>query len=162
MQELLLEHIDSGHKVLLFSQFTSLLGIVRKYLDENKIKYSYLDGATRNRQDVVDEFNNNPDIGVFLLSLKAGGTGLNLTSADTVMIYDPWWNPAAELQATDRTHRIGQTRPVRSIKLLVKDSIEEKILALQERKREIFEQVVENPALSGEKFTLEDLKFLLS
>ena len=161
MQELLMEHIDSGHKVLLFSQFTSLLSIVRQYLDENKIKYSYLDGATRNRQDVVDEFNNNPEIGVFLLSLKAGGTGLNLTSADTVMIYDPWWNPAAELQATDRTHRIGQTRPVRSIKLLVKDSIEEKILALQERKREIFEQVVENPALSGEKFTLEDLKFLL-
>ena len=157
-----MEHIDSGHKVLLFSQFTSLLSIVRQYLDENKIKYSYLDGATRNRQDVVDEFNNNPEIGVFLLSLKAGGTGLNLTSADTVMIYDPWWNPAAELQATDRTHRIGQTRPVRSIKLLVKDSIEEKILALQERKREIFEQVVENPALSGEKFTLEDLKFLLS
>ena len=98
---------------------------------------------------------------VFLLSLKAGGTGLNLTSADTVIIYDPWWNPAAELQASDRTHRIGQTRQVRSIKLLVKDSIEEKILAMQERKREIFDQVVDNPVLSAEKFTIEDLKFLL-
>jgi SNF2 family DNA or RNA helicase len=131
MQELLWEHIDSGHKVLLFSQFTSMLSLVRKYLEANDIKYSYLDGATRNRQEVVDEFNNSPDIGVFLLSLKAGGTGLNLTSADTVMIYDPWWNPATELQAADRTHRIGQTRPVRSIKLLVKDSVEEKILELQ-------------------------------
>ena len=162
MQELLMEHIDSGHKVLLFSQFTSLLGIIREYLDASGIKYSYLDGATRNRQEVVDEFNNSPDIPVFLLSLKAGGTGLNLTSADTVMIYDPWWNPATELQAADRTHRIGQTRPVRSLKLLVKDSIEEKILALQERKQEIFDQVVDNPALAVEKFTIEDIKYLLS
>ena len=162
MQELLLEHIDSGHKVLLFSQFTSLLKIIRQHLEENNIKYCYLDGGTRNRQEVVDEFNNSPDIPVFLLSLKAGGTGLNLTSADTVMIYDPWWNPATELQAADRTHRIGQTRPVRSLKLLVKDSVEEKILALQERKKEIFDQVVDNPALAMEKFSLEDLKYLLS
>ncbi|MBE6368924.1 MAG: DEAD/DEAH box helicase [Lentisphaerae bacterium] len=160
MQELLMEHIDSGHKVLLFSQFTSLLSIVRSYLDSRQIKYCYLDGATRNRQEVVDEFNNTPDIPIFLLSLKAGGTGLNLTSADTVMIYDPWWNPATELQATDRTHRIGQTRPVRSIKLLVKDSIEEKILALQERKQELFDSMVENPALSMEKLSIEDLKYL--
>ena len=135
---------------------------MRKYLDSANIRYCYLDGSTRNRQDVVDEFNQNSSIPVFLLSLKAGGTGLNLTSADTVMIYDPWWNPAVELQAADRTHRIGQTRPVRSIKLLVRDSIEEKILALQERKREIFDQVVDNPALSAEKFSIEDLKFLLS
>ena len=155
-----MEHIDSGHKVLLFSQFTSLLSIVRSYLDSRQIKYCYLDGATRNRQEVVDEFNNTPDIPIFLLSLKAGGTGLNLTSADTVMIYDPWWNPATELQATDRTHRIGQTRPVRSIKLLVKDSIEEKILALQERKQELFDSMVENPALSMEKLSIEDLKYL--
>jgi len=162
MQELLLEHIDSGHKVLLFSQFTSLLALVRQYLETADIKYSYLDGTTRNRQEVVDEFNNSPDIGVFLLSLKAGGTGLNLTSADTVMIYDPWWNPATELQAADRTHRIGQTRPVRSLKLLVKDSVEEKILELQERKRDVFDAVVDNPALAMEKFSIEDLKYLLS
>ena len=161
LQELLLENIDSGHKVLLFSQFTSLLAIIKEYLDWANINYSYLDGATRNRQEVVDKFNHDPSIPVFLLSLKAGGTGLNLTSADTVIIYDPWWNPAAELQASDRTHRIGQTRQVRSIKLLVKDSIEEKILAMQERKREIFDQVVDNPVLSAEKFTIEDLKFLL-
>jgi len=162
MQELLLEHIDSGHKILIFSQFTSLLAIIRNYLDAENIRYCYLDGATRNRQDVVDLFNNDPQIPVFLLSLKAGGTGLNLTSADTVMIYDPWWNPAAELQAADRTHRIGQTRPVRSIKLLVKNSIEEKILALQERKQELFDSVVENPAISGEKLSIEDLKYLLA
>ncbi|MBO5923398.1 MAG: DEAD/DEAH box helicase, partial [Lentisphaeria bacterium] len=161
LQELLLEHIDSGHKVLLFSQFTSMLKLVQNYLESANISYCYLDGATRNRQEVVDKFNNSPEIPVFLLSLKAGGTGLNLTSADTVIIYDPWWNPATELQAADRTHRIGQTKAVRSIKLLVKDSIEEKILALQERKQEIFDQVVENPALSAEKFSIEDLKFLL-
>ena len=161
LQELLMEHIDSGHKVLLFSQFTSMLKLVQDYLKSADISYCYLDGATRNRQEVVDKFNNSPEIPVFLLSLKAGGTGLNLTSADTVIIYDPWWNPATELQAADRTHRIGQTRTVRSIKLLVKDSIEEKILALQERKQEIFDQVVENPALSAEKLSIEDLKFLL-
>ena len=86
---------------------------------------------------------------------------MNLTSADTVMIYDPWWNPAAELQAADRTHRIGQTRPVRILKLLVNDSIEEKILRLQEKKREIFDQVVDNPALATEKLTIDELKFLL-
>ena len=162
LQELLLENIDSGHKVLLFSQFTSLLSIVKEYLESANIPFCYLDGTTRNRQEEVDKFNNSPDIPLFLLSLKAGGTGLNLTSADTVIIYDPWWNPAAELQAADRTHRIGQTRAVRAIKLLVKDSIEEKILALQERKREIFEQVVDNPALAAEKFSIEDLKYLLS
>ena len=161
LQELLLEHIDSGHKVLLFSQFTSMLKLVEEYLQSANINYCYLDGSTRNRQEVVDKFNNSSDIPVFLLSLKAGGTGLNLTSADTVMIYDPWWNPATELQAADRTHRIGQTRAVRTIKLLVKNSVEEKILALQERKQEIFDQVVENPALSAEKFSIEDLKFLL-
>ena len=162
LQELLLENIDSGHKVLLFSQFTSLLSIVREYLESVNIPFCYLDGTTRNRQEEVDKFNNSPDIPLFLLSLKAGGIGLNLTSADTVIIYDPWWNPAAELQAADRTHRIGQTRAVRAIKLLVKDSIEEKILALQERKREIFDQVVDTPALAAEKFSIEDLKYLLS
>ena len=161
LQELLLEHIDSGHKVLLFSQFTSMLKLVEEYLQSVNINYCYLDGSTRNRQEVVDKFNSSDDIPIFLLSLKAGGTGLNLTSADTVIIYDPWWNPATELQAADRTHRIGQTRAVRTIKLLVKDSVEEKILALQERKQEIFDQVVENPALSAEKFSIEDLKFLL-
>ena len=162
MHELLQENIDSGHKVLLFSQFTSILAVIEKYLQENNISYEYLDGTTRNRQQRVDHFNNDDSVKVFLLSLKAGGTGLNLTSADTVIIYDPWWNPAVELQAADRTHRIGQTRQVNSIKLLVKDSIEEKILHLQEKKQNIFDNVIENPTFNNEKLSVEDLKYLLA
>ena len=108
----------------------------------------------------MDNFNENSNITVFLLSLKAGGTGLNLTSADTVIIYDPWWNPAVELQAADRTHRIGQTRTVSSIKLVVKDSIEEKILALQGKKQEIFDNLIENPASYSDKLSIEELRFL--
>ncbi|MFA7230230.1 MAG: SNF2-related protein [Victivallaceae bacterium] len=160
MKELVLQNIDSGHKMLFFSQFTSLLGIVRNWFDEEKISYEYLDGATKNRQQHVDNFNGNPDIPVFLLSLKAGGTGLNLTSADTVIIYDPWWNPAVELQATDRTHRIGQTNPVCSLKLVVKDSIEEKILSMQSKKQEIFDNIIENPASYGDKLSIDELRFL--
>ncbi|MBO5690084.1 MAG: hypothetical protein J6S73_09150 [Lentisphaeria bacterium] len=162
LQEIVLEHLDSGHKLLLFSQFTSLLGKIAEWLDEQKIPYEYLDGGTRNRQAHVDHFNNDPGIPLFLLSLKAGGTGLNLTSADTVVICDPWWNPAVELQAADRTHRIGQTRQVTMLKLLVKDSIEEKILAMQQQKQEIFDNVIENPGAVSGKFSLEELRFLLS
>ena len=134
LKELVMENIDSGQKMLIFSQFTSLLKLIREWFETEKIAYEYLDGATRKRQDKVDNFNNNDDIPVFLLSLKAGGTGLNLTSASTVIIFDPWWNPAVEAQATDRTHRIGQTRIVNSFKLVAKDSIEEKILNLQAEK----------------------------
>lgn len=160
-QELILENIDSGHRMLLFSQFTSLLAILRGYLDAENIPYEYLDGATRNRHEHVDAFNHDAAIPIFLLSIKAGGTGLNLTSADTVIIYDPWWNPAVENQATDRTHRIGQTRPVTSIKLLVKDSVEERILDLQARKQDIFDGLIDNPAAGADALTMEDLKFLL-
>ena len=160
MKELVLQNIDSGHKMLLFSQFTSLLALIRPWLEEQGINYEYLDGATKNRQQHVDNFNENSNITVFLLSLKAGGTGLNLTSADTVIIYDPWWNPAVELQAADRTHRIGQTRTVSSIKLVVKDSIEEKILALQGKKQEIFDNLIENPASYSDKLSIEELRFL--
>lgn len=160
LQELVLENIDSGHKMLIFSQFTSLLHIIRDWLDTSGIGYEYLDGTTKKRQDRVDNFNKSDNIPVFLLSLKAGGTGLNLTSADKVIIYDPWWNPAVEAQATDRTHRIGQTRPVDSIKLVVEDSIEEKILKLQSKKQEIFDSLIENPAAASHKLSIEDLKFL--
>jgi len=161
LKEIVLENIDSGHKMLLFSQFTSLLQLIKPWLDEEKIKYEYLDGATKDRQARVDHFNNDEKISLFLLSLKAGGTGLNLTSADTVIIYDPWWNPAVESQATDRTHRIGQVKPVTSVKLVVKDTIEEKILALQQRKAELFQNLVENPEATADKLSLEDLEFLL-
>ena len=160
LSELLHENIDSSHKLLLFSQFTSLLQLLRNNLDASGIPYEYLDGSTRDRQKRVDSFNGNGNIPLFLLSLKAGGTGLNLTSADTVIIYDPWWNPAVEAQAADRTHRIGQTRPVTILKLVVKDSIEEKILLLQERKRRLFDAVIADPTASG-GLTLEELRLLL-
>ena len=161
LQELVLENIDSGHKLLLFSQFTSLLKIIREWLDKEGIKYEYLDGSTKDRLERVDNFNNNSKIPLFLLSLKAGGTGLNLTSADTVIIYDPWWNPAVETQATDRTHRIGQTRSVNSMKLVVKNSVEERILTLQDRKRDIFQCLVDDPAAAMSQLSFEDLEFLL-
>ncbi|MBQ9337483.1 MAG: DEAD/DEAH box helicase [Lentisphaeria bacterium] len=161
LRELLLETIDSGHKVLLFSQFTSMLALIRPWLDSEGIRYEYLDGSTRDRMERVDTFNNTPEIPLFLLSLKAGGLGLNLTAADTVILYDPWWNPAAEAQAADRTHRIGQTKNVGIIKLLVKDSVEEKVLELQRRKADLFNDLVETPAESAGSMSLEDFEFLL-
>ena len=161
LAELLAETIDSGHKVLLFSQFTSMLQLLIKEVEALGIKFEYLDGSTRNRQQRIDNFNNDPSIQLFLLSLKAGGTGLNLTSADTVIIYDPWWNPAAELQAADRSHRIGQTRPVSIGRMVMRNSIEERILRLQARKRELFFNLVENQsAVSG--LSLDDLRALLN
>ncbi len=160
LKELVLQNIDSNHKMLIFSQFTSLLAIIRTWLELENIQFEYLDGATKNRLQHVDKFNADASIPVFLLSLKAGGVGLNLTSADTVIIYDPWWNPAVELQATDRTHRIGQTKLVNSMKLVVKDSIEEKILLMQARKQVIFDNIIENPVAYGEKMNIEELRFL--
>ena len=159
LTELLHENIDSGHKMLLFSQFTSMLQLLTPELDAAGIVYEYLDGATRDRQKRVDRFNRDDAVRLFLLSLKAGGTGLNLTAADTVIIYDPWWNPAVESQAADRTHRIGQTKPVNILKLVVKDTIEEKVQLLQEHKRRIFADVVADPAAAG-GFTLEELAML--
>ncbi len=159
LMELLHENIDSSHKVLLFSQFTSFLQSLFPLLDEHGINYEYLDGTTTHRQKHVDNFNKNPDLMLFLLSIKAGGTGLNLTSADRVIIYDPWWNPAVELQAADRTHRIGQTKPVMSVKMVVRNSVEEKILALQGKKRKLFDALVETPGETS--LTLDELRFLL-
>lgn len=162
LREVIMESVDSGHKVLLFSQFTSLLRIIRNWMDDSSLKYEYLDGSTKNRMEHVDRFNDSPDIPVFLLSLKAGGVGLNLTSADTVVIYDPWWNPAAESQAEDRTHRIGQTKAVTCIKMIMEDSIEEKILALQQRKAELFSRLVESPAEGLRGLSMDDIDFLLN
>jgi len=162
LKELLIESMDSGHKILLFSQFTSFLSIIRKWLDDNDMNYEYLDGGTKDRMTKVNKFNENPDISFFLLSLKAGGVGLNLTSADRVIIYDPWWNPAVEAQATDRTHRIGQTNSVYSMKLIVKNSIEEKILKLQDKKQKIFRNLLDRQSDSLKQLTNEDLEFLLS
>jgi SNF2 family DNA or RNA helicase len=126
--------LSEGHKVLIFSQFVRHLTLVRKELDQEKVKYSYLDGGTKDRKAEVENFQNNKDIKVFLLSLKAGGVGLNLTAADYVFMLDPWWNPAVEAQAIDRAHRIGQENKVFIYKFITQNSVEEKILALQQQK----------------------------
>jgi len=136
------EIIEEGHKVLIFSSFVKMLKVFKKYFEENNVSFSYLDGSTRNRENVVNEFQNNKDINTFLISLKAGGLGLNLTSADYVFIVDPWWNPAAEMQAIDRTHRIGQKNKVFVYKIITKNSIEEKILQMQEDKMEVVKNII--------------------
>lgn len=159
---LLDEVAGSGHKALVFSQFTCLLGIVRDRLDERALPYEYLDGRTRNRQAKVERFQNDPARRVFLISLKAGGLGLNLTAADYVFLLDPWWNPAVERQAVDRTHRIGQTRPVMAYRLICQDTVEEKILALQDEKRELAEALITANASILKTLTREDLDTLLS
>jgi superfamily II DNA or RNA helicase len=162
-QELLAEAVDDGHRVLVFSQFTSLLALLRAELDAQQLAHCYLDGSmpARARQAEVDRFQASTDIPLFLLSLKAGGTGLNLTAADTVVHFDPWWNPAAEAQATDRAHRIGQTRVVTSYKLIASGTVEEKVLALQDEKRALLAGVFEASDAAAAKLSLAELKSLL-
>ena len=145
--ELLQESIDGGHRVLVFSQFVSMLKLIEERLREQEVEYCYLDGATTDRGEVVEKFQRG-SAPVFLISLKAGGVGLNLTGADTVIHFDPWWNPAVEDQATDRAHRIGQARVVTSYKLITRGTVEEKILTLQQKKREIIKAT-----LGEEQFT---------
>lgn len=159
--ELLEESIDGNHRILVFSQFVSLLSILKDELESQEIPFCYIDGSTRNRMAEVDRFNDSDDIPVFLISLKAGGTGLNLTAADTVVHFDPWWNPAAEAQATDRAHRIGQTRVVTSYKLIVSNSVEEKVLTLQNQKRKLLQDVFEASEAANANITLQDLKDLI-
>jgi SNF2 family DNA or RNA helicase len=164
--DVLLEQVkeitEEGHKALVFSQFTSLLAIVRQQLDQAGISYEYLDGRTRQRQAKVERFQNDPDCHLFLISLKAGGYGLNLTAADYVFMLDPWWNPAVEAQAIDRTHRIGQTRPVFAYRLICKDTVEEKIILLQQDKRQLADAIVSADNSLIRTLTAEDLQLLLS
>jgi superfamily II DNA or RNA helicase len=153
---------EKGQKALVFSQFTSLLAIVREELDARRIPYEYLDGATVDRQARVERFQTDPGCPFFLISLKAGGLGLNLTAAEYVFLLDPWWNPAAEAQAIDRAHRIGQTRPVFAYRLLARGTIEERILELAQRKKKLADSVIEaDGSLIGD-LTAEDLDLLLS
>ena len=161
LEELLEEAIDGGHRVLVFSQFVAMLSLIRQRLESKSIAFAYLDGQTKGRQAVVDQFQNDSSIPVFLMSLKAGGVGLNLSAADTVIHFDPWWNYAAEAQATDRAHRIGQTRIVTAYKLIARDTVEEKIVKLQTRKRAASEGTIgsEEPLMSG--LTTKDLEELL-
>lgn len=158
-KDLITSIIDDDHKVLVFSQFVQMLHIIRNWLHMVEIPFCYLDGTSKDRFEQVDKFNNSPDIPIFLISLKAGGTGLNLTSADYVIHYDPWWNPAVEDQATDRTHRIGQTRQVFAYKMICENTVEEKILKLQESKKGIADSII--PGQSAWKsLTRSDLEML--
>ncbi len=149
--ELLAEATEGGHKILVFSQFTGMLALLRENLENADIAYAYLDGSSTDRAEQVANFQQRSGPPVFLISLKAGGYGLNLTAADTVIHYDPWWNPAVESQATDRAHRIGQTRPVSSYKLIVSGTVEERILALQRRKRAVIDAALDDgqPLMRG-------------
>ncbi|MBZ4665301.1 MAG: SNF2-related protein [Mahella sp.] len=156
--ELLDEALEGDHKVLVFSQFVQMLGILSNHLDKKGIPYCYLDGQTRNRQAVIDRFNNDENIKVFLISIKAGGFGLNLTAADTVIIFDPWWNPMVEMQATDRAYRMGQTHPVNVYRLITRGTIEEKILKLQEKKKALFDNVVDENNDLIKKLTWDDIR----
>jgi SNF2 family DNA or RNA helicase len=160
--ELLEEVIDGGHRVLVFSQFVTMLTLLKQKLDEQQIEFCYLDGSTTNRGSVVEQFQSTPSIPVFLISLKAGGVGLNLTAADTVIHFDPWWNPAVEDQATDRAHRIGQTKVVTSYKLIARDTVEEKILLLQNRKREIIQATIGGEEEFASALSWEEIQELLA
>ena len=161
--EQLVSAIEGGHKVLVFSQFVSTLKILADELRASHIPFCYLDGSTKDRLGECNRFNRDPKIPVFLISLMAGGTGLNLTGADVVMHYDPWWNPAVEDQATDRAHRIGQKKTVYVMKMIASNTIEEKVLALQRRKQAIIAATVDTTdAAVMESLTADDLRDLLS
>jgi SNF2 family DNA or RNA helicase len=160
-KDLLLQAVYEKRKVLLFSQFRAMLNLFRRWLDESDIPYEYIDGNVRDRQERIDSFSTNPSIPIFLLSLKAGGVGINLTAADTVILYDPWWNPAVEAQAVDRAHRIGQTNHVNVYRLVTADSIEERIMELKERKKELTDALIGDTPSGALPITVEDLKRLL-
>ena len=154
--------LEEGHKVLVFSQFTSLLAILRMRLDRTNTRYVYLDGRTRDRQVRIEEFQNDPDLKLFLISLKAGGLGLNLHAAEYVYLLDPWWNPAVEAQAIDRAHRIGQTRRVFAYRLIARGTVEEKVLQLQQSKRDLADAIITADNSLVQNLTREDLELLLS
>ncbi len=161
LMDLLPEMIEEGRRILLFSQFTSMLAIIESALKAEKIPYLRLAGDTLDRATPVARFQGG-EVPLFLISLKAGGTGLNLTAADTVIHYDPWWNPAVENQATDRAHRIGQDKRVFVYKLMTVGTVEEKIVALQARKRELVEGLLNEERRESLKLTAEDLDVLFA
>ncbi len=160
--ELVDEAVDSGHRILVFSQFVGMLSIIRAELDKRNLSYCYLDGSTKERMKVVHTFNTQRDIPLFLISLKAGGTGLNLTGADMVIHFDPWWNPAVEDQATDRAYRIGQKRTVYSIKLITKGTVEEKVLEMQKRKKAVIDATIDSDEEIIQKMDWSDIQEILN
>jgi superfamily II DNA or RNA helicase len=162
LREIIDEAVDGNHRVLVFSQFVEMLNHIRAALDADGVQYEYLDGSTKDRIDRVDRFNEDTSVPVFLISLKAGGTGLNLTGADTVVHFDPWWNPAVEDQATDRAHRIGQTKNVNVYKLIAAGTVEEKILELSAKKRELVSNVLSTEGSPLKGLTKADVENLFS
>ena len=159
----MLEQITSeGHRVLLFSQFVDMLDLIKDWLERAGIPYEYLTGKTKDRQGAVERFNSTPSIPIFLISLKAGGTGLNLTGADYVIHYDPWWNPAVEDQATDRAYRIGQTKKVFVYRIITKNTVEEKIQKLKSIKRNLVDSVISVDRNITKSLTIEDIKEIFS
>lgn len=162
LKAMLEEIIEEGHRVLLFSQFVDMLDIVREWLRKKGIKHEYLTGQTKDRKEAVERFNSDDSIPIFLISLKAGGTGLNLTGADYVIHYDPWWNPAVEDQATDRAYRIGQTKKVFVYRIITKGTVEEKIQKLKSKKRDLVDSIISVDRDIGKSLTYEDLKEILS
>jgi SNF2 family DNA or RNA helicase len=159
--EQLREVVAGGHRALVFSQFTGFLGIVRERLDAEGLQYCYLDGQTRNRPAVIERFKGGA-APVFLISLKAGGFGLNLTEADYCFLLDPWWNPATEAQAVDRAHRIGQTRNVIVYRLVARDTIEEKVMALKAKKAKLFSSVLDQGNVFSTALNADDIRGLLA
>lgn len=161
LKELLADALSGGHKIIVFSQFVKMLKLIRSELDQQGLNYLYLDGSTRKRMQKVKEFNNNCEVKIFLISLKAGGVGLNLTAADMVVHVDPWWNPMVERQATDRAHRLGQQNRVMVYKLITRGTVEEKMLKLQERKQDLFNNVIEDNVNPIRAISWEDIQELL-
>lgn len=162
LKDMLEEIVDEGHRVLLFSQFVDMLDLVKDWLERTGIPYEYLTGKTKDRQGAVERFNNNSNIPIFLISLKAGGTGLNLTGADYVIHYDPWWNPAVEDQATDRAYRIGQKKKVFVYRLITKNTVEEKIQKLKQVKRNLVDSVISVDRNITKSLTMEDVREIFS
>lgn len=166
IDELLRELTENtgSHKALVFSQFLGMLSLIREELEKRDVPFVYFDGSstTQERENAIRQFQNDETCRVFLISLKAGGVGLNLTAADYVYIVDPWWNPAVEQQAIDRTHRIGQTKKIFAYRLICKDTIEEKILLLQERKINLVKGLIADENAFLKKLTKEDVDYLLS
>ena len=152
------------HKAMIFSQFLGMLSLIKQKLTENNIEFEYFDGSTSaaDREKAIQNFQTNEKCRVFLISLKAGGVGLNLTAADYVYIVDPWWNPAVEQQAIDRTHRIGQTKNIFAYRMICKDTIEDKILQLQERKRILAKELISDDQAFVKSLTKEDVEYLFS
>jgi SNF2 family DNA or RNA helicase len=161
---MLMEQIESKspqHKILVFSQFVTMLELIKKELVARSIQFSWLTGSSRNREATVNNFQNNPEIRVFLISLKAGGVGLNLTEADYVYLVDPWWNPAVENQAIDRSHRIGQNNNVVAVRLICPNTVEEKIMEMQEAKQQLVKDLITTDTSFLQSLSKADLLGLL-